>query len=419
MRTKAKKLISTIIVVVILSSLAVPISALLKDQLQPHYGNSGLSNSPQEIGIQCNDVWDCEEEYVMEDYLEEIPNDDILYVDETTVIDGNKSRVQNSDQEHTEIQNSTLDSFEDLTFTPHDIPQIKTTPEHSNNKTPPSSEEPPQSPVLDQLTPPETTPIPSPVPEHPPLDSSIPTQSPAPEPDPTPPDYTTPEPTPIPPPAPINIPVTSISMSVNRTFFNYKIGETGSVAVNMFPSNATDRNYSLSVNNASVLNISQNGQFTAISAGTVIITATAQNGVKREITVNVYDINGLASEVISLTNAERRNNDISTLSSENSVLNTAAMTRAKEIVINFSHIRPDGRGQSTAFEDLGGQYTGYYTGTGENIAAGHLSPSAVVSGWMSSSGHRANILDPNYTHIGIGVDIDSNGRFHWVQMFYG
>ena len=59
-----------------------------------------------------------------------------------------------------------------------------------------------------------------------------------------------------------------------------------------------------------------------------------------------------------------------------------------------------------------------WTAIGENIAAGYLTPEAVVAGWMASSGHRANILSPRYSEIGIGV-VSSGGRFgmYWTQDF--
>lgn len=41
-------------------------------------------------------------------------------------------------------------------------------------------------------------------------------------------------------------------------------------------------------------------------------------------------------------------------------------------------------------------------------------PQAVVNGWMNSSGHRANILNANFTHIGVGY---VSGGNYWAQMF--
>ncbi len=55
-----------------------------------------------------------------------------------------------------------------------------------------------------------------------------------------------------------------------------------------------------------------------------------------------------------------------------------------------------------------------YRSAGENIAKGYATPQAVVNGWMNSSGHRANILNANYTHIGVGYVAGGN---YWTQMF--
>ena len=55
-----------------------------------------------------------------------------------------------------------------------------------------------------------------------------------------------------------------------------------------------------------------------------------------------------------------------------------------------------------------------YRYAGENIAKGYTTPTAVVNGWMNSSGHRQNILNANYTEIGVGYVADGN---YWTQMF--
>jgi uncharacterized protein YkwD len=57
-----------------------------------------------------------------------------------------------------------------------------------------------------------------------------------------------------------------------------------------------------------------------------------------------------------------------------------------------------------------------YRSAGENIARGQATPQAVVNAWMNSSGHRANILNSSFTHIGVGYA--ENGRY-WTQMFIG
>ena len=53
---------------------------------------------------------------------------------------------------------------------------------------------------------------------------------------------------------------------------------------------------------------------------------------------------------------------------------------------------------------------------GENIAYGYSTPEAVVNSWMNSEGHRKNILNPNYTQIGVGYVASGH---YWTQMFIG
>ena len=58
-----------------------------------------------------------------------------------------------------------------------------------------------------------------------------------------------------------------------------------------------------------------------------------------------------------------------------------------------------------------------YKTAGENIAKGYQSAESVVRGWMNSSGHRANILNPSFKTIGVGAYTDSKGTIYWTQMF--
>jgi uncharacterized protein YkwD len=88
----------------------------------------------------------------------------------------------------------------------------------------------------------------------------------------------------------------------------------------------------------------------------------------------------------------------------------------------FAHTNPDGENPSDRGR-LGhaGSYTftpivsNPYGGINENIAYGFSTPAAVMNAWMSSSGHRANILNSRSTHIGVGV-CDQCGT-HWTQNF--
>ena len=72
----------------------------------------------------------------------------------------------------------------------------------------------------------------------------------------------------------------------------------------------------------------------------------------------------------------------------------------------------------SAGSDVGARATaaGYNWNTiGENIGSGSVTPEAMMDLWMNSDGHRANILSPNYTELGVGID--EQGMTLWVQVF--
>lgn len=119
-----------------------------------------------------------------------------------------------------------------------------------------------------------------------------------------------------------------------------------------------------------------------------------------------------AKQVVNLVNEERAKAGLSALVLDET-LASAAMVRATEIETSFSHTRPDGRSFSTVLSDMGIQYRR----SGENIALGQQSPQAVMEGWMNSKGHRANILNPNFTKIGVGYRKNAAGRTYWTQLF--
>ena len=81
----------------------------------------------------------------------------------------------------------------------------------------------------------------------------------------------------------------------------------------------------------------------------------------------------------------------------------------------FSHTTPDGITFAQRIRAQG------YTGSriGENIAAGYPTASAVMTAWMKSPGHRANILNCRYTVIGVGSAIGGPYGYYWTQDFGG
>lgn len=95
---------------------------------------------------------------------------------------------------------------------------------------------------------------------------------------------------------------------------------------------------------------------------------------------------------------------------------SVAMLKAKDIVDNnyFSHTSPT---YGSPF-DMMKKFGIKYAYAGENIAAGYSTVQDVFDGWMNSPGHKANILNQNFTYCGFGiVNGGPYGGKSWVQMF--
>lgn len=113
-----------------------------------------------------------------------------------------------------------------------------------------------------------------------------------------------------------------------------------------------------------------------------------------------------AFEVLDKVNAERKSAGLSPLTMDKELLE-AAKIRAAECAVEFSHTRPNGENCFTVCSRA----------FGENIASGQTSAAEVMNSWMNSSGHRANILDSDFTSIGVGCFLGTAGEYEWVQLF--
>lgn len=101
------------------------------------------------------------------------------------------------------------------------------------------------------------------------------------------------------------------------------------------------------------------------------------------------------------TNEQRANNGASPLT-RNTLLDAAATNKLHDMFEKqyFDHVSPDGKGPADVVEGV--QYE--YIRVGENLALGNFgSDEALVQAWMDSPGHRANIVSPGFTEIGIAV----------------
>lgn len=132
-----------------------------------------------------------------------------------------------------------------------------------------------------------------------------------------------------------------------------------------------------------------------------------------KITIPTADssVTAYEQEVIRLVNEIRAENGLKTLTYDWE-LSRVARYKSQDMKDNkyFSHTSPV---YGTPFQMIK-SFGISYRSAGENIARGYATPQAVVNGWMNSSGHRANILNANYTHIGVGY---VSGGNYWTQMF--
>ena len=118
-------------------------------------------------------------------------------------------------------------------------------------------------------------------------------------------------------------------------------------------------------------------------------------------------------QVIYLTNLERISVGLTPYQTANSLKNVASL-RANELLIDFNHMRPDGRPFDTALEEAGFSVSA----AGENIAYDYKGTAeSVVSLWMNSQYHRENILSKEFNYIGVAAVQRSDGRYYWTQLF--
>ncbi len=133
--------------------------------------------------------------------------------------------------------------------------------------------------------------------------------------------------------------------------------------------------------------------------------------------INIPTVNSSVTayekEVVRLVNVERAKQGLSALEYDWQ-LSRVARYKSDDMRKNnyFSHTSPTYGSPFNMMKSFGITYKT----AGENIAKGYKTPAAVVEGWMNSSGHRANILNSSFTHIGVGYVESGN---YWTQMFVG
>jgi hypothetical protein len=132
------------------------------------------------------------------------------------------------------------------------------------------------------------------------------------------------------------------------------------------------------------------------------------------VTSTTADTISMAEQIAIMVNEARTEAGLSPLKYVPGLCD-AATERATESVALFSHTRPDGSAFYTVLNHVGF----YFTRVGENLAAGCDNAADTFSQWKNSPSHWKNIMNENYTHIGVGVVYDESSiyKWHWEQIF--
>ena len=122
----------------------------------------------------------------------------------------------------------------------------------------------------------------------------------------------------------------------------------------------------------------------------------------------------LEAEVLTIVNTERAKAGCPAVTADDR-LTTAARAHSADMAARnyFSHTTPEGVEFATRITDAGYRWSG----AGENIAKGQRTPQAVMTAWMNSAGHKANILNCGFKNLGVGVAADASGALVWTQDF--
>lgn len=121
-----------------------------------------------------------------------------------------------------------------------------------------------------------------------------------------------------------------------------------------------------------------------------------------------------SSKVIELVNVEREKQGLSQLQYDSKLAQLAVIKGNDMLKRNYFEHYSSLYGYAW---DMAGIFDYSFTSIGENIAKNYTSPEAVVQAWLNSPSHKANMLNKNYTNIGIACVSNEDGQIYWVQLF--
>ncbi|MBM7624462.1 CAP domain-containing protein [Sporohalobacter salinus] len=127
----------------------------------------------------------------------------------------------------------------------------------------------------------------------------------------------------------------------------------------------------------------------------------------------VDNLSSIEKQMVDLINKARKENNVDPLKTDKELTKLARM-KSKDMVKNdyFSHYSPT---YGSPFDMLN-KFGVEYLQAGENIAA-NSSVEAAHRELMNSKGHRRNILNPQYTHVGVGIKSSDKYGYIFTQLF--
>lgn len=217
----------------------------------------------------------------------------------------------------------------------------------------------------------------------------------------------------------------AVTYQLNYTKISLEPGETAQLKVN----SKKPLEVLWKSSNAKIVSVSKTGKLTAKKDGVVTITAKINkkklsckitvktDKTKQEAAKLVKKYKKEINVILKRTNQYRSEAGMSPLKLD-STLSKAASYRSLEMAKNdvFSHVRPDGTSCFTVLD--------YYSikrwGAAENIALGWgiPDPETISRKWFESEGHKINMLNGDYTKIGIGIAVFDD-KIYYTQLFTG
>lgn len=148
--------------------------------------------------------------------------------------------------------------------------------------------------------------------------------------------------------------------------------------------------------------------FAAISVFLVFSVSVSTNEMNHGISLS-----GAERELLQETNEQRKKKKLGEVN-PNSILMSLARSYAKQLAEkNVLTHELNGQDLSKRIKKSG--YV--FRFVGENLAVGSYTPTEVVKAWMGSKPHRHNLLNSDFTEIGIGIYKNKNGQIFYCQIF--